>query len=219
MVVAPGLSNIDLAGLRPDSVHGLPRQHPDRRPKPVARRELGGHFDAAVFDGWAITGREAAGFDGVDDGAVGGVGGDQAVCDDVGRAGSIGGEVDDAVFLNELGVLEGGFDDEHAVLGEDVLVGDGGLFELAVAEAANFSFFRPDILVQPTGEVVVENGAIFVVDDCAEAIVDQEAGDGKADEETNQGNDCDPFLTGIFVACPWFLDFAFLYSSRMKVSL
>ena len=79
VIIAATLGNVDLAAGRPDAVGGLDGQKPDGRPEPVALREFGGHFDAAVFDGAAFLGVDATGADGRDDGAVGGVSGRQAV--------------------------------------------------------------------------------------------------------------------------------------------
>lgn len=185
VVVPAALGDVDLAGLRPFAVDGVAGQHPDRWPEPVAGGELGGHFDAAVFDGGAVAGGDTAGAGGGHGGAVGDVGGGEAVGEDRGGAAVVAGEVDDAVAFDEGGFLEAGFDHQHAVLDEDVFVRVGGLFELAVAEAADFGFFEPGVRIEAAGKVLVEHGAVFVVDDGAEAVIDQKAGDGEAEEEAD----------------------------------
>ena len=133
VVVAARLHDIDFAGRRPGTISIFHRQHPDGRPEPIAGGELGLDFDTAVLDAGAGFGIEARGFDRVDDGAVGGVGEGDAIGPASAGAGSEFIEVEDVVGLDEVGVLEGGFDDEHAVLNEGVFVGIGCFLKLAVA--------------------------------------------------------------------------------------
>ena len=90
-------------------------------------------------------------------------------------------EVDYGVVGYEVRVLKGGFDDEIVVPDEDVFVGCGRHLELAVAEAADFGFFGPDLGVETMGEVVFVDQAVGVIYDCAEAIPDQEGRDCDAD--------------------------------------
>ena len=130
-----------------------------------------------------MAGVDAAGLDGVDDGAVGGVGGGDAVGPEGGGAGAGGEEVDDGVVGDEVGFLEGRFDDEFTVAYEDVFVGRGGHFELAVAETADLGFFGPDVGVEAVAEVVFVDEAVVVVDYAAETIPDEETCDGESDEE------------------------------------
>ncbi len=146
VVVAAGLDDVDLARLGPGPVGRVDGHHPDGGPEPVTDGELGGDLDAAVLDGRAEAGVEAAGQDGRHDGGV--AIGDVCVGDAVGGrgggAGAVFEEVDLGVLLHERVVLRGGFDDEVAVLDEDVLVAARGLFELAVAVEVVSSVYIPE---------------------------------------------------------------------------
>ena len=219
-VVAAGLDEVDFAGGGPGAV-GLRGngEEPDGGPEPVSRGEESGDFDAAVFEvGRGVAGVDAAGFDGVDDGAVGGVCGGDAVGPDGGGAGVGGEEVDDGVVGDEVGVLKGGFDDEFAVADEDVFVGRGGHFELSVAETADLGFFGPDVGVEAVAEVVFVDKAVVVVDYAAEAVPDEEAGDGKTDEEARERDDRDPFLPRVFHFEPWLFHFSSFDPAGVKIA-
>ena len=105
MIVSVGLHDVDLTGLRPVTICGVRGKHPDSRPEPVTLWDLGCDFDAAVLDSGALVGIDAAGFDGWDDRAIGGVGGSKAVRPDWRGADAIGSEVNDVVFGDKLRVL------------------------------------------------------------------------------------------------------------------
>jgi len=77
-VITATLHDVNLATCWPLAVNRLCRQHPDSGPKPVADGEFGCYFDASVFDGSAFLCVQACRLYGVDDGAVGDVGGDDA---------------------------------------------------------------------------------------------------------------------------------------------
>ena len=77
-IVAAGLHNIDFATRGPLAVDRLRWEHPDGGPEPVADGEFGCYFDTAIFDGRAFLCVQACRLYGVDDGAVGDVGGDDA---------------------------------------------------------------------------------------------------------------------------------------------
>ena len=87
VVVAARLYNVDLPAGGPGSVFVAHRHHPDGRPQPVALRQDRRHFHATVADRGAFFGVDAAGFDGWDDGAIGGVCGGVAVIEC--RAGAV----------------------------------------------------------------------------------------------------------------------------------
>ena len=185
-VIAAGLDEVDFAGCGPGAVFfGWDGKEPDGRPEPVAGGEEGSDFDAAVFEvGGGVTGVNATGFDGVDDGAVGGIGGCDTVGPDGGGAGSGGEEIDDGVVGDKVGVLEGGFDDELVITHEYVFVRRGGHFELTIAEATDLGFFSPDLGVEAVAEVVFVDEAVVVVDYAAETVPNEEASDSKTDEES-----------------------------------
>ena len=100
VVVATRFKNVDFAGLGPRAVDGFGREHPDGGPEPVACGKAGGDFNATIGDGGAFGSVETAGFDRVDDCAVGGVGRGDAVGEDVGGADAAFGEVNDAVVVD-----------------------------------------------------------------------------------------------------------------------
>lgn len=56
-----------------------------------------------------------------------------AILGELGRADSISGQVDNSVRVDERGILQSGLDNKLSILNEDVLVGDGSLFELTIA--------------------------------------------------------------------------------------
>jgi len=66
------------------------------------------------------------------------VGGDvgygNTVRENFGGASAIRGEVDHVVRLDKFGILKSWLDDEFSALDKDILISQGGLFELAVAE-------------------------------------------------------------------------------------
>ena len=71
--VPPRLHDINLARARPRTVVVVDGEHPERRPQPVAARDLRDDLDLAVLDVVRVLGREARGLHGVDHGAGGGV--------------------------------------------------------------------------------------------------------------------------------------------------
>jgi hypothetical protein len=84
--------------------------------------------------------------------------------------------------LDEAFVLESWLDVELAVLDEYIFVGDGSLFELAIAEATYLSSFCPNLIVDAAREVIKEYGAIRVRDYGAEAVPNEESGKTESNE-------------------------------------
>jgi len=181
VVVSARLHDVDLSGLRPGAIRVVDGQHPDCGPEPVAVRNHGFDFDTAIFDRTLLLQVEAAGFNGLHDGAVGDVCGSDTVGPNVTAADALFEKVDDRIMSDERLVLEGGFDDHHAIFYEDVLIGHGGLLELAVAETAHFGFFGPVGLIEAFGEIGAVDGAVLVVHDCLETVVDEVSGEEETD--------------------------------------
>ena len=63
---------------------------------------------------------------------------------------------------------------QDAVTNENILLGDSGLFKLAVAEAADFCFFGPDFGIEPRREVVFIKKAVFLVHNAPQSVPNKE---------------------------------------------
>jgi len=234
VVVTSALHDINLPGLRPRAVRVVDGQHPDCRPEPLTGREFSIDFNAAVLDGGAFAGVDAARADGLDDGAVGGVGGGDALGPGCAGAGACFEEVDGVVGGDQAGVLEGGLDDEGVALHEDVFVCVCGFFEFAVTrrmllvlfhsrrvssrinvpESADFDFLGPDVHVQSSAAKVVRvYRAIVEVGYTPHTIPNEDTCNSKPGDYSNDGNPLDPFLFPVLLLRPRLLDCAFLNSS------
>ena len=71
----------------------------------------------------------------------------------------------------------------------------------------------PDTRVEAVAKGVIEDWAVLMLDDAAHTVPDEEAGDGQADEDTNDGHNCDPFLLGIPLLQPGLLYIALVHSA------
>lgn len=85
--------------------------------------------------------------------------------------------------------------------------------------STNFDLFSPDVGVQTLTKVLIHNWTVLVLDDTSDAIPDEKARSNKAEENSEQGKNGNPFLLGAGFLEPWFLDLARFYSSRVKVSV
>lgn len=134
VIVSARLHNIDLTRLRPWSVCVFHWQHPDRRPKPIARWQVRFDFNPAKLDTCTFLGIDTSRVDRVDDRAVREVGADDAIRPLVRRADALLEEVGEGfVVFNDTRILDGGLDPEHSVFDECVLVSDRGLLELTIS--------------------------------------------------------------------------------------
>lgn len=133
VVVTTRLHDIDFSRSWPDTVDGIGWHHPDGWPEPVTSWELCLNFNSSKFDVRTKLCVDTTGLDRVDDSAVGGVGGDDAVTPKGGCAGTVSEKVDGGVLLDQGSILEGRLDVEHAILDEDVLLSGSGLLELSVS--------------------------------------------------------------------------------------
>ena len=176
MVVPTRLDNVNLPTLWPLTIRIVDGQKPDSGPQPVTTGQLGFDLDTAILDYRTSFRVDAAALDRIDNCIVCCIGADDTIRPEGGGAGAGVGQVDDAVVLDEVFVLERRLDVEHAVLNEDILVGGGGFLELAVAEATHFGSFGPDFVIEAVGEVVRVDRAVRVDDDRLQAIPDEEAG-------------------------------------------
>lgn len=66
-------------------------------------------------------------------------------------------------------------------------------------KAANLCLLGPHIGVETTREIVIQDGAVLVVHDGRETIVNQEAGDGETSQQTQDGDDGHPLLLGVLL--------------------
>ena len=132
LVVAARLHDVDLAGARPGAIYAVLGQHPDGRPQPVSSGQLGDDLNATVLDVGAELGVDATRLDRVDDGAVGSVGGSDAVSP-VATGAAVTAEIDGVVVSKILLVLKSGLNVKLPVLDEDVLVRVRSHLELTVA--------------------------------------------------------------------------------------
>ena len=219
MVVPTRLDDVNLPTLWPLAIRIVDGQKPDGGPQPVTSGQLGFDLDTAILDHRTSFSVDAAALDRVHNGVVCCIGADDTIGPEGGGAGAGVGQVDDAIVLDEVLVLERRLDVEHAVLNEYVLVGDGGFLELTVAEATHFGSFCPDFVIEAIGEVVSVDWAVRVDDDGLQTIPDEEAGKADADEQADQRYNRHPLLTRIFCLGPWPFDLAFLDPSRMEITL
>lgn len=132
VVVSAGFHDIDLTGQWPWSVGFSDWQHPDCWPQPVTCWHLCSNFHTTILDGCTLLGVDTTGLDWWDNLARSCVCDCDTVLDDGRGTGSIAGQVDDSVGIDEGSILKSWLDDKLAILDEDVLVGSGGLFELSV---------------------------------------------------------------------------------------
>lgn len=130
VVVAARLDNVNLSRLGPVTIFVLDRQHPNGRPEPIARRESCRDFDPTILDGGTFLSVDTARLDRRDDGAVGEIGDSMTIHVYIRRA---IGEVDLAVGVDQVLVLQCGLDVQFSAFDEYVLIGGGGLLELAIA--------------------------------------------------------------------------------------
>lgn len=77
----------------------------------------------------------------------------------------------------------------------------------------------PNLVVQAIRKVVLEYGAVAVVGDTGQTVVDEETSESETDGDTNARNDGNPLLLGILLLEPRLLDFTLLHTSRVEVSL
>lgn len=135
-VVSTSLYNVDFTRCRPWTVCVVNRQHPDGGPKPVTDGKLRDDLDTSVLDLGGVLGSNAAGPDGVDDGAVCGVGDGMAVVP-ASITAALGGKIEGVVVVDERSILESGLNVQLTVLDEDVLFRVGSLLELTIAKGVS----------------------------------------------------------------------------------
>lgn len=237
VVVATRLCDVDLTGRGPGTVGVVHGQHPDGGPHPVTSGQLGYDLDTAVLDRRTELGADAGRLDGVNDGAVSGVGDSNTIGPDSRGAVASLEEVDHIVRLHQLLVLKGWLDNERAILDVCVLVGIGGLLELTVAgnalaavavrfitrwnspESADLDLFGPDLVVEAIRPILVKNRAVNVRANGLQAVPDEETSETQTDQDTDERDDRNPLLARVLLVQPWSLLLALLYSARVKVSL
>lgn len=129
--IATRFHNVNLARAGPRAVHIVSGQHPNSWPEPIASRQFGNDFHAAILDRGAGFGADAAGFDRIDNGAVGYIGSCNAISPG-GTVTTVAAKINDVVLHHVLLLLESRLDDELIVLNEDILIRGSRHFELAI---------------------------------------------------------------------------------------
>lgn len=84
---------------------------------------------------------------------------------------------------------------------------------LHLPKSADFGLLRPYLTVETSGEVLIQDGTVDMVDDSAQSIPYKKTSDGEAYKETDQGDDRHPFLSGILLIRPWPFNFSLSNSS------
>lgn len=74
MVIAPSFNDVNLSRSGPIAVGVVHRQHPYCGPQPIPGWQRCGDFHTAVFDGRTFLRADTTGSNGLDDGAVSGIG-------------------------------------------------------------------------------------------------------------------------------------------------
>ena len=88
-----------------------------------------------------------------------------------------------------------------------------------IPETTKIDFFGPDIGIEALTPVLVEHQSVGVIDNGAQAIVDEIASDSEAQGQSDQGDNGDPFLPRVLVSLPRMVDLALLDASRAEVFL
>jgi len=218
VVVAAGFHDVNFTGARPWSIGVCGWKHPDGRPQPISRRQLCGNLNSAELDLGANLGANAARLNRRDDGAIGLVGGRNAVGIDSAAADALLNKVDDAaVSIDESLILKGWLNVEHAILNVDILISHCCFFKFTVAITTDFRLFCPDLGVEPLRPVFVENRAVCEVRNRSQSVPDQNSRYSKTQEDAKEWDDGDPFLLWIFLASPRPFNLTLLDSSGVEV--
>ena len=88
-----------------------------------------------------------------------------------------------------------------------------------IPETADLDLLLPDLVVEAVREVILEDGAVAVVGDTGQTVVDEETSKSDTDGDTNARNNGNPLLLGILLLEPRLLDFTLLHTSRVEISL
>lgn len=123
---------------------------------------------------------------------------------------------------------------------KDIFVARSGLLELAIAatcvsscaslnrrqrsqdslpKAANLDFLGPNVGIEAAVETIVQNRAVLVVHDVANAVPNQKPRNTQANQDADDWQDSHPLLLGILLLQPRLFDVALHYSPRVEVEL
>ena len=88
-----------------------------------------------------------------------------------------------------------------------------------VPKASQVHFLGPDIGIETLAPILIQHQLVSVVDDGAQAVIDEVCSDEKTQREPNQRDDGDPFLPRVLGSLPWVVDLTLLDPSGAKVFL
>ncbi len=91
--------------------------------------------------------------------------------------------------------------------------------QCSIPETSEIHFLGPDLGVEALTPILVKDQCVGMIDNGAQAIIDEVASDSKAQEKSNQGNYGDPFLPWVFDCLPRVVDLALLHTSRTEIFL
>ena len=86
-------------------------------------------------------------------------------------------------------------------------------------ETPEVDFLGPDSGIEALAPIFIQHQCISVIDNGAQAVVDEIASDYKAQRKSDQGDDGDPFLPWVFLCLPRMVDIALLHPPRAEVLL
>ena len=135
--------------------------------------------------------------------------------------------------------MEGRLDDELAIFDHDIFFRGGRLFEFAVSrstcqqarmkvlrhgdrnapKASEIHFLGPDIGIEAPAPILIKYKFVGMIDNRAEATVDEIPSDAKAQSKSDQRNDGDPFLSWVLDCLPRMVDLPLLHAARTEVFL
>jgi hypothetical protein len=87
---------------------------------------------------------------------------------------------------------------------------------LYVPIATNLNFLGPDVGVKSIAEVLIHDRAVLVVHNAVQSVPNQEAREAKANKDTNDGEDGNPFLFGVNLGKPRLLNLTLAHTPRVE---
>lgn len=88
-----------------------------------------------------------------------------------------------------------------------------------IPKTAEVDLLGPDIRIETLTPILIKHQGVGVVDNGAETIINEIAGDGKTQSKSDQGDNGDPFLPWVFLVLPRMVDIPLLDPSRAEVFL
>lgn len=88
-----------------------------------------------------------------------------------------------------------------------------------IPKASEVHFLSPNSSIETIAPILIEYKCVGVIDNSAEAVVDQVPSNGKAQCKSDQRDNGNPFLSWIFACLPRMVDLTLLDPSRAEVFL